>query len=101
MLTCICLSTEWRSGQAGHLTLSDDDVTAVVQGCWKRLNTLQHYKVPIDQVQGGCVSFPLIFSDYCDVFVPKVPDGATVALIPQSSSGGVHQVFQTGESKEQ
>ncbi|XP_017260716.1 plexin-B3, partial [Kryptolebias marmoratus] len=65
------LDLEWRSGQAGHLTLSDDDVTAVVQGCWKRLNTLQHY---------------------------KVPDGATVALIPQShGSGGVNQVFQTGE----
>ncbi|XP_013855430.1 plexin-B3 [Austrofundulus limnaeus] len=64
------LDLEWRSGQAGHLTLSDDDVTAVVQGCWKRLNTLQHY---------------------------KVPDGATVALIPQSHSSGVNQVFQTGE----
>ncbi|KAF0036111.1 hypothetical protein F2P81_011423 [Scophthalmus maximus] len=57
--------------QAGHLTLSDDDVTAVVQGRWKRINTLQHY---------------------------KVPDGATVALIPRSQSGvGVNQVFQTGE----
>uniref|UniRef100_A0A1A8UH63 Plexin-B1 n=1 Tax=Nothobranchius furzeri TaxID=105023 RepID=A0A1A8UH63_NOTFU len=65
------LDLEWRSGQAGHLTLSDDDVTAVVQGRWKRLNTLQHY---------------------------KVPDGATVALIPRlHSSGGVNQVFQTGE----
>uniref|UniRef100_A0A4W6EKG8 Plexin-B1 n=1 Tax=Lates calcarifer TaxID=8187 RepID=A0A4W6EKG8_LATCA len=51
------LDLEWRSGQAGHLTLSDDDVTAVVQGRWKRINTLQHY---------------------------KVPDGATVALIPHS-----------------
>ncbi|XP_034004065.1 plexin-B3 [Trematomus bernacchii] len=65
------LDLEWRSGQAGHLTLSDDDVTAVVQGRWKRVNTLQHY---------------------------KVPDGATVALIPRSvSPAGVHQVFQTGE----
>ncbi|XP_068600689.1 plexin-B3 [Brachionichthys hirsutus] len=65
------LDLEWRSGQAGHLTLSDDDVTAVVQGRWKRLNTLQHY---------------------------KVPDGATVALVPRSqSSAGVNQVFQTGE----
>ncbi|XP_061758753.1 plexin-B3 isoform X1 [Nerophis ophidion] len=67
------LDLEWRSGQAGHLTLSDDDVTAVVQGRWKRLNTLQHY---------------------------KVPDGATVALVArsQSSSGArVNQVFQTGE----
>ncbi|CAN9515265.1 unnamed protein product [Ophioblennius macclurei] len=66
------LDLEWRSGQAGHLTLSDDDVTAVVQGRWKRINTLQHY---------------------------KVPDGATVALIPRSQGSGlgVHQVFQTGE----
>ncbi|KAM3872597.1 plexin-B3 [Diretmus argenteus] len=65
------LDLEWRSGQAGHLTLSDDDVTAVVQGRWKRLNTLQHY---------------------------KVPDGATVALIPRSRSlVGINQVFQTGE----
>ncbi|KAG7267911.1 hypothetical protein CRUP_004474 [Coryphaenoides rupestris] len=69
------LDLEWRSGQAGHLTLSDDDVTAIVQGHWKKLNTLQHY---------------------------KVPDGATVALIPHSQTfskeGGVHQVFQTAES---
>lgn len=30
---------------AGHLILSDEDLTSVVQGSWKRLNTLQHYKV--------------------------------------------------------
>ncbi|CAL8260204.1 unnamed protein product [Gadus morhua 'NCC'] len=67
------LDLEWRSGQAGHLTLSDDDVTAIVQGRWKKLNTLQHY---------------------------KVPDGATVALIPASQAstkGSVHQVYQTAE----
>ncbi|XP_061549767.1 plexin-B3 isoform X1 [Phycodurus eques] len=67
------LDLEWRSGQAGHLTLSDDDVTAVVQGRWKRLNTLQHY---------------------------KLPDGATVALVPRSQSLSgtrLNQVFQTGE----
>ncbi|XP_038596331.1 plexin-B1 isoform X2 [Tachyglossus aculeatus] len=50
------LDVEWRSGVAGHLILSDEDVTSVVQGNWKRLNTLQHY---------------------------KVPDGATVALVPR------------------
>uniref|UniRef100_A0A8C9T1J0 Plexin-B1 n=1 Tax=Scleropages formosus TaxID=113540 RepID=A0A8C9T1J0_SCLFO len=61
------LDLEWRSGQAGHLTLSDDDVTAIVQGRWKRLNTLQHY---------------------------KVPDGATVALIPRSQGSG-HSVHPT------
>ncbi|XP_016323790.1 plexin-B1-like [Sinocyclocheilus anshuiensis] len=65
------LDLEWRSGQAGHLTLSDDDVTAIIQGRWKRINTLQHY---------------------------KVPDGATVALIPRSQSPlGVNQFYQTGE----
>ncbi|XP_043081045.1 plexin-B1 isoform X3 [Puntigrus tetrazona] len=36
---------EWRAGMAGHLILSDQDLTSVVQGSWKRLNTLQHYKV--------------------------------------------------------
>lgn len=30
---------------AGHLILSDEDLTSVVQGSWKHLNTLQHYKV--------------------------------------------------------
>nr|CAI9700090.1 unnamed protein product [Rangifer tarandus platyrhynchus] len=49
------LDVEWRSGVAGHLILSDEDVTSEIQGLWRRLNTLQHY---------------------------KVPDGATVALVP-------------------
>ncbi|TWW56358.1 Plexin-B1 Semaphorin receptor SEP [Takifugu flavidus] len=40
------LQLEWRAGVAGHLILSDEDLTSVVQGSWKRLNTLQHYKVP-------------------------------------------------------
>uniref|UniRef100_A0A4W4E0H5 Plexin-B1 n=1 Tax=Electrophorus electricus TaxID=8005 RepID=A0A4W4E0H5_ELEEL len=52
------LDLEWRSGVAGHLILSDEDLTSIVQGNWKRLNTLQHY---------------------------KVPDGATVALVPRNS----------------
>uniref|UniRef100_A0A7N8Y1W9 Plexin-B1 n=1 Tax=Mastacembelus armatus TaxID=205130 RepID=A0A7N8Y1W9_9TELE len=39
------LHLEWRAGVAGHLILSDEDLTSVVQGSWKRLNTLQHYKV--------------------------------------------------------
>ncbi|XP_012589946.1 PREDICTED: plexin-B3 isoform X2 [Condylura cristata] len=55
------LDLEWRSGLAGHLTLSDEDLTSVTHNRWKRLNTLQHY---------------------------KVPDGATVGLIPQLPNGG-------------
>ncbi|XP_057676753.1 plexin-B1-like isoform X2 [Corythoichthys intestinalis] len=57
------LHLEWRSGVAGHLILSDEDLTSIVQGSWKRLNTLQHY---------------------------KVPDGATVALIPRSTKNHLH-----------
>ncbi|XP_028680882.1 plexin-B1 isoform X1 [Erpetoichthys calabaricus] len=58
------LDLEWRSGVAGHLILSDEDLTSVVQGSWKRLNTLQHY---------------------------KVPDGATVALVPRNSKHIHHE----------
>ncbi|XP_075882736.1 plexin-B1 isoform X2 [Nelusetta ayraudi] len=57
------LHLEWRAGVAGHLILSDEDLTSVVQGSWKRLNTLQHY---------------------------KVPDGATVALVPRSTKHPLH-----------
>ncbi|XP_068193310.1 plexin-B1 [Antennarius striatus] len=57
------LHLEWRAGMAGHLILSDEDLTSVVQGSWKRLNTLQHY---------------------------KVPDGATVALVPRSTKHHLH-----------
>ncbi|XP_031199293.1 plexin-B3 [Mastomys coucha] len=65
------LDLEWRSGLAGHLTLSDEDLTSVTQNHWKRLNTLQHY---------------------------KVPDGATVVLIPQLHNGGTvsQSLGQTG-----
>ncbi|XP_074537146.1 plexin-B1 isoform X1 [Halichoeres trimaculatus] len=57
------LHLEWRAGVAGHLILSDEDLTSVVQGTWKRLNTLQHY---------------------------KVPDGATVALVPRNTKHLLH-----------
>uniref|UniRef100_A0A8C5RS22 Plexin B3 n=1 Tax=Laticauda laticaudata TaxID=8630 RepID=A0A8C5RS22_LATLA len=68
------LDLEWRSGVAGHLTLSDEDLTSVMQNQWKRLNTLQHY---------------------------KVPDGATVSLIPRlhnDISQGMGQNFFFGEN---
>uniref|UniRef100_F6Q5G2 Plexin-B3 n=1 Tax=Ornithorhynchus anatinus TaxID=9258 RepID=F6Q5G2_ORNAN len=67
------LDLEWRSGLAGHLTLSDEDLTSVTHNQWKRLNTLQHY---------------------------KVPDGATVGLIPRlhnDVSQGKSQSFLSGE----
>uniref|UniRef100_A0A3Q3XND1 Sema domain-containing protein n=1 Tax=Mola mola TaxID=94237 RepID=A0A3Q3XND1_MOLML len=57
------LNLEWRAGVAGHLILSDEDLTSEIQGSWKRLNTLQHY---------------------------KVTDGATVALVPRSTKHHLH-----------
>uniref|UniRef100_A0A8C3HVG0 Plexin A3 n=1 Tax=Chrysemys picta bellii TaxID=8478 RepID=A0A8C3HVG0_CHRPI len=68
------LDLEWRSGVAGHLTLSDQDLTSVTHNGWKRLNTLQHY---------------------------KVPDGATVGLIPRLQNDvpqSPNQSFLSGEN---
>ncbi|KRZ39430.1 Plexin-A4, partial [Trichinella pseudospiralis] len=41
------LDLEWRTGVSGRLVLQDLDVTTKPEpGGWKRLNTLAHYKVP-------------------------------------------------------
>lgn len=53
---------EWRSGVAGHLILSDEDLTSVVQGNWKRLNTLQHYKVHTVSLHSTLVLLPNLFT---------------------------------------
>ncbi|KAG8193494.1 hypothetical protein JTE90_003709 [Oedothorax gibbosus] len=53
------LDLEWRAGNSGRLTLSDEDSTTKAEGEWKRLNTLAHY---------------------------KVPDGALLTLVPKQSS---------------
>ncbi|XP_019634101.1 PREDICTED: plexin-A1-like isoform X2 [Branchiostoma belcheri] len=37
---------EWRHGRAGQLILRDTDVTSETNHRWKKLNTLEHYKVP-------------------------------------------------------
>ena len=82
---------EWRSGLAGHLTLSDEDLTSVTQNHWKRLNTLQHYKVTGGQVLGGgrppSLDQPGREPSFCSP-PHQVPDGATVRLIPQLHKGG-------------
>lgn len=53
---------EWRSGVAGHLILSDEDLTSVAQGNWKRLNTLQHYKVHTVSLHYTLVPLPNLFT---------------------------------------
>uniref|UniRef100_UPI00358EDA3B plexin-B1-like isoform X3 n=1 Tax=Myxine glutinosa TaxID=7769 RepID=UPI00358EDA3B len=44
--TVNAIDLEWRNGRAGHLLLCDEDVTSIDDGRWKKINTLQHYKVP-------------------------------------------------------
>lgn len=68
------MAVEWRSGLAGHLILSDEDVTSVVQGTWKRLNTLQHYKV---RTQPDIALALLSSSTHCyALFVALAPGGS-------------------------
>uniref|UniRef100_A0A673HQU7 Plexin-B1-like n=1 Tax=Sinocyclocheilus rhinocerous TaxID=307959 RepID=A0A673HQU7_9TELE len=76
---------EWRSGVAGHLILSDEDLTSVVHGNWKRLNTLQHYKVP----DGANVALVLrqskhIHHDTHDYFA-----GEKTPMLEDADEGGV------------
>jgi len=40
------LDLEWRTGQSGRLILYDEDSTTKTEGDWKRINTLNHYRVP-------------------------------------------------------
>jgi len=53
------LDLEWRTGTSGRLILYDEDSTTKSEGDWKRINTLQHY---------------------------RVPDGALLTLVPKQSS---------------
>ncbi|XP_059397388.1 plexin-B1-like isoform X5 [Carassius carassius] len=89
---------EWRAGVAGHLILSDQDLTSVVQGTWKRLNTLQHYKVP----DGATVTLvsrrsKQIHHDSHD-YVP----GEKTPMLEDGDEGGVKQwhLVKAGEEAE-
>uniref|UniRef100_A0A8C1U0Q0 Plexin-B1 n=1 Tax=Cyprinus carpio TaxID=7962 RepID=A0A8C1U0Q0_CYPCA len=63
---------EWRAGMAGHLILSDQDLTSVVQGSWKRLNTLQHYKVSQVVPQHNDL---ILWREFFFCFTPMLEDG--------------------------
>ena len=40
------LDLEWRTGTSGRLILYDEDSTTKTQGDWKRIYTLNYYRVP-------------------------------------------------------
>lgn len=87
---------EWRAGLAGHLTLSDEDLTSVTQNHWKRLNTLQHYKVrgghglgdrpsPLDQPRKGLsLCSPLVRSQMGPPWRSS-PSCTTETLFPRTA----------------
>ncbi|XP_002737981.3 plexin-A1-like [Saccoglossus kowalevskii] len=41
---------EWRHGRKleGRLVLQDEDVTTIIEGRWKKINTMRNYKIPTD-----------------------------------------------------
>jgi plexin A len=53
------LDLEWRTGTSGRLILYDEDSTTKTEGDWKKVNTINHY---------------------------RVPDGALLTLVPKQSS---------------
>lgn len=40
------LDLEWRASSTARILMSDEDHTTKIEGYWKRLNTLAHYRVP-------------------------------------------------------
>jgi plexin A len=46
------LDLEWRTGTSGRLILYDEDTTSKADSEWKKVNTLQHYRVS----DGACLS---------------------------------------------
>ncbi|XP_012517419.1 PREDICTED: plexin-B3 [Propithecus coquereli] len=93
------LDLEWRSGLAGHLTLSDEDLTSVTQNHWKRLNTLQHYKVP-DGATVGLIPQPHDGSTVSQSQAHSHPSGENIPMLEDGEEGGVrlwHLVKATEE----
>ncbi|KAM9325248.1 plexin-B3 [Gastrophryne carolinensis] len=80
------LDLEWRSGQAGHLTLSDEDLTSQDQDHWKRLNTLHHYKVP-DLATVALI--PRLHNNQCETPNNSFLSGEKTPMLEDGEDGGV------------
>ncbi|XP_040261061.1 plexin-B3 [Bufo bufo] len=80
------LDLEWRSGQAGHLTLSDEDLTSLVQGEWKKLNTLNHYKVP-DAATVALI--PRLHNNQCETPSNNYMGGEKTPMLEDGEEGGI------------
>ncbi|XP_072285568.1 plexin-B3 isoform X2 [Pyxicephalus adspersus] len=80
------LDLEWRAGQAGHLTLSDEDLTSQVQDQWKRLNTLHHYKVP-DLATVALI--PRLHNNQCETPNNSFLSGEKTPMLDEGEDGGI------------
>ncbi|CAH2316473.1 plexin-B3 isoform X2 [Pelobates cultripes] len=80
------LDLEWRSGNAGHLTLSDEDLTSLTQGQWKRLNTVNHYKVP-DNATVALI--PRLHNNQCDTPNNSFLGGEKTPMLEDGEDGGI------------
>ncbi|XP_075691454.1 plexin-B3 [Rhinoderma darwinii] len=80
------LDLEWRSGQAGHLTLSDEDLTSLVQGQWKRLNTLTHYKV---RDAATVTLIPRLHNNQCETPSNNYMGGEKTPMLEDGEDGGI------------
>ncbi|XP_075041080.1 LOW QUALITY PROTEIN: plexin-B3 [Mixophyes fleayi] len=80
------LDLEWRSGQAGHLTLSDEDLTSLVEDHWKRLNTLHHYKVPSDAT---VALIPRLHNNQCETPNSSFLGGEKTPMLEDAEEGGI------------
>ncbi|XP_074872707.1 plexin-B3 isoform X2 [Carettochelys insculpta] len=91
------LDLEWRSGVAGHLTLSDQDLTSITHMGWKRLNTLQHYKVP-DGATVGLI--PRVQNEASQAPKQRLVSGENTPMLEENEEGGLqlwHLVKPTEE----
>ncbi|XP_068104484.1 plexin-B3 isoform X2 [Hyperolius riggenbachi] len=80
------LDLEWRAGQAGHLTLSDEDLTSQDQDQWKRLNTLHHYKVP-DLATVALI--PRLHNNQCETPNNSFLSGEKTPMLEDGEDGGI------------
>ncbi|XP_018428111.1 PREDICTED: plexin-B3 [Nanorana parkeri] len=80
------LDLEWRAGQAGHLTLSDEDLTSQDQDQWKRFNTLHHYKVP-DLATVALI--PRLHNNLCETPNCSFLSGEKTPMLEDGEDGGI------------
>ncbi|PIO31421.1 hypothetical protein AB205_0154330, partial [Aquarana catesbeiana] len=80
------LDLEWRAGQAGHLTLSDEDLTSQDQDQWKRINTLHHYKVP-DLATVALI--PRLHNNQCETPNNSFLSGEKTPMLEDGEEGGI------------